>query len=248
MLLYELHAHTKECDDCATVGGAELVRLYYEAGYAGIVITDHYFERFFKWFADDLPPAARITKGQLYEDARRHMTEAEHRAVIDRRLRGYYAAKNEGEKLGVTVLPGAEVRFNGANINDYLVYGCDEAFFYQCPCLSELGSLSNLVAALPPEACVVHAHPFRLRMTVVDPTPIFGIEAHNGHTEPFRNEMAAAYAAHYAKPTTSGSDFHHPEHLGRGGILTDTPIRTPRELADTLRSGRYSLYCHYAGK
>ncbi len=222
MYRYELHAHTSECDIAAHESGAELVRLYHAAGYDGMVITDHYFHRFYKWFADDI-------------------AGADHRATMLRWQRGYFTAREEGERLGFTVLPGAEVRLDGT-INDYLVYGCDEEFFRVAPRLNEMRSLEELIAALPPEACVVHAHPFRVKMTVIDPTPLFGIEAHNGLTEPFRNEMAALYAAHYGKPVTSGSDCHHRDHVGRGGILTETPIRTSAELAHILRSGAYELY------
>ena len=87
---YELHAHTSECDLAAHATAAELVRLYHAAGYSGMVITDHYFSHFYEWFADEL--AGRF-----------------HREVMARRLKGYYEARNEGEKLGFTVLPGAEV-------------------------------------------------------------------------------------------------------------------------------------------
>lgn len=222
---YELHAHTAECDLAAHVGGAELVCRYIDAGYDGMVITDHYFARFFQWFAAEL-------------------AGADHRAVIDRWLRGYYAARNEGEKRGFTVLPGAEVRFDQSDygINDFLVYGAEVETFYNAPRLNELTTIEELKAVLPPEACVVHAHPFRVKMTVMDPAPLFGIEAHNGLTESYRNGMAEAYAAHYGKPVTSGSDCHHRDHVGGGGIVTDRPIRTPRELTEVLRSGAYTLY------
>ena len=44
---YELHAHTSNCDIVAKLSGADLVRLYHDKGYSGIVITDHYFADFF---------------------------------------------------------------------------------------------------------------------------------------------------------------------------------------------------------
>ena len=47
MPLFELHAHTSECDLAAHASGAELVRLYHAAGYDGMVITDHYFATFY---------------------------------------------------------------------------------------------------------------------------------------------------------------------------------------------------------
>ena len=225
MPLFELHAHTSECDLAAHASGAELVRLYHANGYDGMVITDHYFATFYKWFADEL-------EGKT------------HREIMARRLKGYYEARNEGEKLGFTVLPGAEVRFNKSpyGINDFLVFGCDEEFFLTAPRLNELTSLDELKAILPENACVVLAHPFRVKMTVMDPAPLFGIEAHNGLTEPYRNAMAEDYARHFGKAMTSGSDCHHRDHACKGGIETPHIIRTPRDLTDVLKSGDYTLY------
>ena len=52
---YELHSHTKECDRGSQLSAGELVRLYKDAGYDGIVITDHYIERFYtRWFPADV--------------------------------------------------------------------------------------------------------------------------------------------------------------------------------------------------
>ena len=224
MYRYELHAHTAECDLAASAGGAELVRRYHHAGSSGMVITDHYFSLFYQWFSEELQGLS-------------------HRAGMERRLRGYYAARNEGERLGFSVLPGAEVRFDASpfGINDFLIYGCDEEFFLTAPRLNELTSLEALNALLPPEACVVLAHPFRVGMTVMDPAPLFGIEVHNGGTDPLRNRLAACFASDFGKPVTAGSDCHSIAGAVRGGIETPRPIRTPRELSEVLRSGDYRL-------
>ncbi len=218
---YELHAHTAECDLCAVIGGGDMVKMYHDAGYSGMVITDHYFSLFFEWFAGELSGAS-------------------HRQVMERWLRGYYAALNEGEKLGFTVLAGAEVRFDG-QINDYLVYGLEPDFFYDAPRLNTLKDVSELKKVLPDSALIIQAHPFRDGMTVCDPSPLFGIEGYNGGTEPFRNQMARTFAAHYGKPLTSGSDTHSPQALGRGGIVTDVPILTAADLVRTLTSRAYGL-------
>ena len=218
---FEMHTHTAECDLYAKVGGAEIVRMYHDRGYSGIVITDHYFSLFFDWFADELSGAS-------------------HRAVMDRWLRGYHAAREEGERLGFTVLSGAEVRFDGA-INDYLVYGLEEDFFYRAPLLNRLRTVEELKEVLPPDALIVQAHPFRNNMTVCDPAPLFGIEGYNAGTEPFRNEMAEMFAKHYGKPILSGSDFHHAKALAKGGIATDHRIETASDLVSVLRDGAYCL-------
>lgn len=127
---------------------AEIVKKYQEEGYSGMVVTDHYFSLFFEWFASEL-------------------SSSNHRKNIERWLKGYYAARNEGEKLGFTVLHGAEVRFDGT-INDCLIYGVDEKFFYEAPILNRLKGITELIKILPEQACVVQAHPFRNQMTVCD--------------------------------------------------------------------------------
>lgn len=221
MYKYEMHLHTSEGDAYARFSGAECVKMYHDAGYEGIVVTDHYEKRFFEWFADEL-------------------TGADHRGMIDRFLRGYYNARNEGEKLGFTVLSGAEVRFSDS-ANDYLVYGVDEEFFYNAPLLHLLGGPDELVRIVPEGACVVQAHPFRNNMTVREPGALFGIEAYNGEMEPFRNRMAKAFAEHYGKPMTSGSDLHVSNDFAKGGIVTPRRIATSADLRDVLRSGDYGL-------
>ena len=218
---YELHAHTAECDLVAQLSGAELVRAYAEQGYNGMVITDHYFSIFFDWFGKELEGKS-------------------HCQIIDRWLRGYESARNEGEKIGFTVLPGAEVRIDGT-INDYLVYGLELEDLYRLPLLNRLSSIDEVLDILPDYTCVVHAHPFREGMTVRDPRRFFGIEVQNGGTEPYRNSLARAWAEHYGKAMTSGSDCHGLWAVGKGGIITETPIYTPADLTATLRSGNYTL-------
>jgi len=62
-------------------------------------------------------------------------------------------------------------------------------------------------------------------------------------TEAVRPHVFVAGAAlRDGKPVTSGSDCHHRNHACKGGIMTDRPIRTPRDLTDVLRSGDYTLY------
>ena len=41
--LYETHMHTSEASACAGSTGAQMARAYKEAGYTGIIVTDHFF-------------------------------------------------------------------------------------------------------------------------------------------------------------------------------------------------------------
>lgn len=223
MYKYELHAHTSECDRDAHLSARELVRLYKDAGYDGMVITDHYIERFYTlWFPEDV-------KGLTHEQQ------------VSRWLRGFRTARAEGEKIGFTVLPGAEVRFDNGP-NDYLLYGLHEDFFYTVPRLNELESPEQLLALLPADTCVVHAHPFRDDMLVTTPPKgLFGMEVYNAGTDAFRNHIARQFAEHYHLAMTSGSDIHGTDRLGKGGIITQRKIETPEDLSAVLRSGEYTL-------
>ena len=40
---YETHLHTKEGSACGTSFGAEYIQAFYDAGYSGIFVTDHFF-------------------------------------------------------------------------------------------------------------------------------------------------------------------------------------------------------------
>ena len=67
------------------------------------------------------------------------------------------------------------------------------------------------------------------------------MEVFNGGTDPFRNDLARQFAAHYGVAMTSGSDIHNMKRLAKGGIQTEQPIQTPEDLIAVLRSGAYSL-------
>ena len=118
--LYDCHVHTSETSWCGMISAAEMVRLYAQAGYTGIVITDHYFQQYF----ESLPQ-------KLWE---------EKIAVF---LEGYRAAYAEGQARGLEVLLGVELRFHN-RIEDYLVYGITPEFLVDHPvCMNTLWSRSS---------------------------------------------------------------------------------------------------------
>lgn len=54
---------------------------------------------------------------------------------------------------------------------------------------------------------------------------ILTVEVYNGKTDDRRNAQALAWAKENGKLMVSGSDFHTPEHLARGGIITKNPSK-----------------------
>lgn len=210
----DLHVHTSEVSGCGRVPAAEMARLYHEAGYDGIVITDH-----------------------LIAGKNQEMPMPERAAWY---LSGYRAAKAEGEKLGLTVLLGAEARMAGGD-EDFLLFGAGED---DIPWLMALldggadeGAFYQAVHATG-RMLLIQAHPFRQGLRQAPLEQLDGIEVYNGHPDhESHNELALARALQGREGfiLSSGSDAHRLHHIARGGMLTGEDIRTEAALVDWLR-------------
>lgn len=101
----QLHLHTAETSRCGRAGGAEMARACKEAGYDLIAITDHFMN-------------ANIGCGR----------ELPWEQKVEYLFRGYYAAKKEGEKIGLHVLRGWETFTEGPEL---LTYGWARNFSWR---------------------------------------------------------------------------------------------------------------------
>ena len=95
----DLHVHTSEISLCGHVSAADTVKLYKEAGYGAIVVTNHF------------------SADGIY-----HFAHQGRNDYFDAYYEGYELARKAGQECGLTVLNGYELRFR-RNCNDYLVYG-----------------------------------------------------------------------------------------------------------------------------
>lgn len=200
----ELHAHTAEVSDCGRLSAKELIRLFARAGYAAVVITDHLYTN---WRAE-LPMNKRV----------------------DAYLKGYRAAKAEGEKRGVHVLLGVEARIKPLGDEDFLVYGLSEDQL--TPLIMAIDQATTLRqftdAAHALGTIVVQAHPFRpkLRPMPYKEGGLDGIEGYNGNPrQENRNELALEHALRCGGLITSGSDAHQKPDIAQGGILAPEWVR-----------------------
>lgn len=210
----ELHAHTAEVSPCGRATASQVVDQYVEAGFSTLVISDH-----FRYYVLDNAGATWKQK-------------------VDHYLAGYRKARKHANGR-INVLLGIELQFVGEH-NDYLVYGINEDFLYGNPDIHKM-TLRSLRAILPPEALIVHAHPFRTGSTITNPELIDGMETYNGGTGDANNEFARLWAERYSLLQTSGSDYHG-GNVSRinGGIVTDEPITTTEQLAQTLKSSAHT--------
>ena len=105
--LYETHMHTSEGSACASNTGAEMARAYAQAGYTGIIITDHF------------------VYGNTAVDRSLPWSE-----WVEKFCLGYEHAKEEGEKCGLQVFFGWESGYGGP---EFLVYGLDKQWLLNHP-------------------------------------------------------------------------------------------------------------------
>lgn len=218
----ELHAHTKPQSGCGEAEPEKLVEIYAGKGYDGIVVTNH-----FMGLSNDKEYMSGDTKEEQ----------------LKRYLAGYEDAKKVGEKLGLKVYLGLEIRFSKENNNDYLIYGVDEEIASICydNFREDLAYFRENVKL--PKSVFVQAHPFRDGMELINPELLDGVETFNMH--PGHNSRIT-FANRFAKENgfkirTVGSDFHHVNrgHEGVSALRTKVLPKDSFHLAEILKSGDY---------
>lgn len=226
MYKYDLHVHTSACSCCGVSTPEEQVKAYYEKGYSGIVITDHFV---FGYNATPIP----------------HDIPWKER--IDRYYTAYLRALKEAEKYdGFNVFFGAEYSY--ATGHDILLYGLDKEFLYLHPEMEKM-TVEEICKLFQDNGClVVQAHPFRDRDyndKSVEPELdcACGVEIFNSCNKDEENQKAYDYAVKNGKIMTSGGDIHSAAdgRIGLAGIITDRPIKNIFDLTEILKSGNYSL-------
>lgn len=210
----ELHAHTSEVSGCGKMPAEELIRRFAEAGYGAVVVTDH------------------LIGG--------HFQELTHEERAARHLTGYHAAKEAGEKYGVTVLLGAEVRFPG-RLEDILVYGIKESDLVWLIALLEAElSYEDFHKVLKQRGIVeIQAHPFRPKLKPIPHEYLDGVEVYNGNARHnSHHDLAKFYGDRGGMNfiRISGSDAHQVEDMARGGVVSPVDIRSNEELVAFLKA------------
>ena len=198
-----------------------VAQLYIDAGYDGIVLSNHYSSYTLHHFL----------KGESFE--------ANVNTYIDAARKVREAAKGK-----LDVILGCEIHIADSS-NDYLLFGFDEDFLYNEEILSY--NIDKLSALCREKGILIfQAHPFRNGMRVVNPKLLDGIEVYNGHkSHDSRNTIADAWADRFGLRKSSGSDFHDPTSQIDGGILIGSRITTQKELKDVLLSSEYKLVKEY---
>ncbi len=217
--LYETHFHTMEVSRCGEVSAKDGVAAYKAAGYSGIVVTDHIAMDYFK----------NVYPGKNWQEK------------VEYYLNGYRQAKKYADENFAVIL-GMEIRFDNDNGNDYLVFGLDEEFFYKNEWFFDTSVKKFKRVCEENNLTIIQAHPFRINSVLTNPRYIDGVEVFNGNRRhDSSNNMAELWAKKHSFIATSGSDFHEPEDLARGGIYLSEFVTDAKQLRAAILSGKYEL-------
>ncbi len=219
LYLYETHLHTMEASACAQVTGAEHVRCYKDLGYAGIIVTDHFFNG-----------NSCIPKNLPWDER------------IDQFCKGYENAKKEGDRIGLEVFFGWEFNFYGT---EFLIYGLDKEFLKRNPDMASWNVEQQYHKVHEAGGFIVHAHPYRIRPYIKEvrlfPEYIDAVEVINvGNRSEEFDKKAAAYARKLKLPELAGTDAHGYEN-SHSGIALKHKINNIHELIDSVNDRRYEL-------
>lgn len=221
--LYETHCHTCWGSGCGMSTPQEMASAYYNAGYAGMVFTDHFL------LGNSAVPR-----------------EWPWREKMERYYSVYLAAREWARDKDFDVLFGLEHAYGHGK--EVLTYGIDLDFLLEHPDihLLPLSEYSRLVHEAG--GFLSMAHPFRDRDYIdmsVGPEPEYydALEVFNYHNHPGENEQAVALAREAGLPGTSGGDVHIYTDSGitQAGIALRERARTGAQLVEALRSRDYRI-------
>ena len=188
--------HTCQASACGRSTGKEHAQYYKDAGFTGIIMTDHFFG------------------GNTAID--RSLPWAER---IDLFWRGYEDAKEEGDRIGLDVFFGLEQNMEG---DEYLIYGLTKEYMKAHPEMEQWNRRQQLAEVHKAGGCVIQAHPFRIRgyMDRIRLGQLFcdGIEIANAGNEAFDDARALRFGRELGLVMTAGSDNHRSPALQLFGV------------------------------
>lgn len=214
---YDTHVHTSQASRCGRSTGAEMAAAYAAAGYAGIIITDHFLNG---WTS--------IPKDLSWEER------------ILRFYSGYQDAQQAGSQLGLEVFFGWEYCDNGMEL---LTYGLDIQWLLCHPDLLDWPTEYYIRAVKESGGFISHAHPFR-RRDDTPPTYLYpgledAVEVYNGgNRTPSENAEAAWYAKRFQLLRTAGSDTHWAEKINVGAMAFPQKLGSIQAFIQAVKSGK----------
>ncbi len=215
---YETHLHTSETSKCASSSGAELAAHFKVLGYAGVFVTDHFFNG-----------NTTVLPGLPWEER------------VDLFCRGYDSTREKGENLGLDVFLGWEYGLGWAH---FLTYGLGKDWLLSNPDMLEWDVLKYFDRVHEDGGWIVHAHPFRegIELVHLAPGKVDAVEIVNAARSDDANRYALDFAASFGLPRTGGSDIHSIKQKRHCGVVTSQRFSGGEAYIAALKSGEAAIF------
>lgn len=218
----DMHTHCRPVSLCAHHQPEQLPQIFLNKGVDAVVLTNHYYPAHCDKLSDDLKEQARIY------------------------VETYYRCKAEGEKIGLKVFFGAEIKLmNEPNKPEFLLYGLSEEDFIASYPMYNATQKELFDFCNGKNIVMVQSHPYRTEQgyAPADMRFVHGIEVYNPHLLfDARFEDALKLAHENGKLKTSGSDFHVETQAGLAGMIVPDDIEDQFMLRDHLKTGKCVIF------
>lgn len=221
---YETHLHTSQGSACGRSSADDMARACKEAGYTGIIVTDHFFYG-----------NTAVDRNLPWEE------------WVEGYCSGYELAKETGDKIGLQVFFGWESGYQGT---DFLIYGLDKQWLLEHPEIRDATVEEQYELVHRAGGMVIHAHPFREEFYIPQvrlfPDYVDGVEVLNAsHAVKFPgpdgislfDRRAMDYAQEHNFPRTGGSDIHSVDLIG-GGMAFAEKLNDIRDYMAAVLAGK----------
>ncbi|MBQ0110781.1 MAG: hypothetical protein KBS41_02510 [Oscillospiraceae bacterium] len=210
----EMHCHCKPASGCGDFTAPELVNIYKKEGYDALLLTNHF----------------------MYST----LPEKEY---CDFWYADFEKAVKEGEKVGLKVMLGAELRFLDTGTYDFSLIGLDRSMLEKTHASLRFSPEYFYNKVKDDRSLLIQVHPFREPCRPYASSALDGMELINGHPRQNNsNTYSARYLAQHPELLrVCGTDFHHPHMQALTALRTKTLPADSFELAEILRSKDYLL-------
>jgi hypothetical protein len=220
MFLYETHVHCSPISACAADTPEDLVRAYKTRGYAGLILTDHFFNG-----------NTGCPRERKWEDK------------VAFFLSGYERAKKKGGTCDFDVFLGWEYAIHGT---EFLTYGLDDDFLLAHPNVDQLDIETYSALVRKNGGYLAQAHPYREAFWIGNPFPVAphlvdGIEVFNGGQPPESNQKALEFARLHDLPVQAGSDAHSVRLRSASGIGLEKRAESVHDIIHAIKEKKVVL-------
>ncbi|MBR4760997.1 MAG: PHP domain-containing protein [Lachnospiraceae bacterium] len=212
--LYETHLHTVQASACGRVTGKDYIPYMKSKGYAGIIVTDHFFTG-----------NCAVPQALPWDERVKWYTS------------GFQQAKDAAAYEDFTVLFSVEFNFDG---DEYMLYGVDEKWLLENDDICDCDRREVYKRVHDAGGVMVHAHPYRERGYLSDiklmPDITDGVEIYNAANEDYQNALGYEYAKKLDVFMTAGSDIHFFHEDALGAMSFERPIESMEDFVAALKA------------